>query len=377
MAKKIITVLFAFGTRPEALKMAPLITAMKKRRSTFKVLVCVTGQHRQMLDQVLTMFSIRPDFDLNLMRKEQSLSSLTANIIGKFDQILTSEKPDLLVVQGDTTTTFACSLAAFYRQIRVAHVEAGLRTDDCYSPFPEEINRRMTSLLTFVHYAPTERAKKLLIGEGFSEDRVILTGNTVIDTLLEVEKAVADQNEFFSKNFSFIKASERVVLITGHRRESFGEGFKSICDAVKKLANAYPNIRFIYSVHLNPNVSRVVYENLGGLNNVTLIPPQPYTYFVWLMKRSYLVMTDSGGIQEEAPSLGKPIIIMREKTERMEAVEAGVALLVGTNTEIILKETNRLLTDKDAYEKMALTANPFGDGTASKKIVNHLASLDF
>ncbi len=365
-------ILFAFGTRPEAIKMVPLIIELKNRPEHFLVEVCVTAQHRQMLDQVMALFEIKPDHDMDIMQAGQTLSGLTGRLVAEFDQVLEKSKPDIVIVQGDTSTTFCCALAAFYRQIKVAHVEAGLRTENRYSPFPEEINRRMTANLADWHFPPTQGARRALLKEHYLDDSIFVVGNTVIDALLMVTDKVRQQAEKFEKKFPFLTGDERVVLITGHRRESFGSGFEDICHAIRQLAIANPGERFVYAVHLNPNVQGPVNRILAEVDNIHLIAPQNYFSFVWLMDRSYIILTDSGGVQEEAPSLGKPVVVMRDVTERMEAIEAGTAVLVGAKKEKIVEAIQDLLDNEKIYNKMSQTQNPFGDGKASKYIADIL-----
>ncbi len=368
---KILTV---FGTRPEAIKMAPLVKELNKVKE-FESKVCVTAQHREMLDQVLEVFDIKPDYDLNIMKKNQDLFDVTSNILNGIKKILDDFKPDLVLVHGDTTTTFATALAAFYKKIDVGHVEAGLRTRNIYSPWPEEANRKLTGVLTKYHFAPTNTAKNNLLKEGIKEDNIVVTGNTVIDALfLVLEKIKNDKNleNKIIKNFPFSILDSQFILITGHRRENFGEGFINICEAIKELALKYPDINFIYPVHLNPNVRKPVNEILFDVGNVYLIEPLDYLPFVYLMSKSYLILTDSGGIQEEAPSLGKPVLVMRDTTERPEAVEAGTVKLVGTDKEKIVYEVSKLIEEKQEYDKMSKANNPYGDGKASKKIIKFL-----
>ncbi len=362
-----ISTLFVFGTRPEAIKMAPVVKELASRSDTYDVKVGVTAQHRQMLDQVLNLFDIRPDADLNIMSPNQSLDRIVARAIEGVGKVMDDLKPDFVLVQGDTTTTFVGALAAFHRQIPVAHIEAGLRTHDRYSPFPEEINRQLSSRLTTVHLAPTDGSRQNLIDEGFDEKDVYVTGNTVIDALLDV---AARPFEF--KDPVLTNLPERMILITAHRRESFGEPFMHMCEAIRELAQAYPDVALVYPVHLNPNVRKPVGEILNGLDNVHLIEPMDYEPFVHLMKRSTIILTDSGGIQEEAPSLGKPVLVMREKTERPEGIAAGTVRLVGTDKKVIVDNTRRLLDDEKAYSAMAEAKNPYGDGNASKRIADIL-----
>jgi len=357
--------LFIFGTRPEAIKMAPVIKEFQKD-SLFDVKVCVTAQHRQMLDQVLELFEIKPDFDLDLMKPNQDLYDITSNVLLSLRDIYKSYKPDLVFVHGDTTTTLGAILASFYQKIPVAHIEAGLRTHDIYSPFPEEINRQLSSRLATYHFAPTQNSKKNLLKEGVEETNIFVTGNTVIDALLDVSKHV-QQKEIKIDGYKI--TNRKIILVTGHRRENFGEGFLNICKALKEIALEHHDIDIVYPVHLNPNVQKPVFELLSDISNIYLIKPLDYEPFVYLMSNSYIILTDSGGIQEEAPSLGKPVLVMRDTTERPEAVEAGTVKLVGTNTQTIIKEVEKLLDDKNEYEKMSKAHNPYGDGKASERII--------
>lgn len=361
--------LLVFGTRPEAIKMAPVVRTLQQE-SDFEVRVCVTAQHREMLDQVLQLFEIEPDYDLNMMRPGQTLTDITAAVIQGLEPILQSYQPDLVLVHGDTTTTFATSLAAFYQQVAVAHVEAGLRTGNIYSPWPEEANRKLTSSLTRFHFAPTDQARDNLLAEGVAADRIIVTGNTVIDALLHVRDKIESETvlqQQFERQFNFIDPNKRVMLVTGHRRESFGAGFENICQALLQLSKR-SDLQIIYPVHLNPNVQEPVNRILAGAANIHLIDPQDYLPFVYLMQRCDLLLTDSGGIQEEAPSLGKPVLVMRDTTERPEAVTAGTVLLVGSDTDRIVAEVNRLLEDRACYQQMSVAHNPYGDGEASVRI---------
>lgn len=366
-------VLTCFGTRPEAIKMAPLVREFAARPG-FESRICVTAQHRQMLDQVLAIFSITPDFDLDLMAPDQTLADLTGRVLSKLDPVLDDFAPDLLVVQGDTTTTFAAALGAFYRRIDVAHVEAGLRTGLRYSPFPEELNRQMTSRLAAWHFPPTERAADALRSEGVPDERIFTVGNTVVDALLSVRDRAVEHGLPGHPQLAARLADRRFVLVTGHRRENFGEGFQRICRAIARLAADHPEVDFVYPVHLNPNVQSPVNDLLDGLGNVHLIPPQDYLSFVWLMHGAHLVLTDSGGVQEEAPTFGKPVLVMRDSTERPEAVEAGVALLVATDEDRIVAETKNLLENEASYARMGNAQNPYGDGTAARRIVDVFAS---
>jgi len=369
-------ILIVFGTRPEAIKMAPLVHACEKHmRIDSKV--CVTAQHREMLDQVLDLFEIEPDFDLNIMKPGQTLNDITASILIGLKPILEDFKPDIILVHGDTATTFAASLAAYYQQIAVGHVEAGLRTGNIYSPWPEEANRKLTSAITSHHFAPTAGSKDNLLKEGVSESDIAVTGNTVIDALFWVTGKL-NEDRSLSKNlaaeFEYLDPSKKLILVTGHRRESFGEGFERICEALRQIATMNPQVQILYPVHLNPNVQEPVNRLLDGLSNVFLIEPQKYLQFCYLMRRAWVILTDSGGIQEEAPSLGKPVLVMRETTERPEAVDAGTVKLVGTDVDLIVSQVNILLTDVKAYKNMSLSHNPYGDGTACTKILDFMVS---
>jgi UDP-N-acetylglucosamine 2-epimerase len=370
-------VLTVFGTRPEAIKMAPLVHVLAARRG-LDAKVCVTAQHREMLDQVLELFDIVPDFDLNLMRDGQTLGNLTSGILQSIGEVYDSWQPDAVLVHGDTTTTLAASLAAFYRYIPVGHVEAGLRTGNVWSPWPEELNRRVTDAVASWHFAPTEQAKHNLLSEGSPASRIVLTGNTVIDALLQIKRKLdtdAALRVSVASRYPFLDAARRLVLVTGHRRESFGEPFRHFCEALRQIARTRSGIQIVYPVHLNPNVREPVHSILGDEPNVYLIDPQDYLPFVFLMSRAYLIITDSGGIQEEAPALGKPVLVTRETTERPEAVRAGTARLVGMRTERIVAEVNTLLDDRSQYEAMAHANNPYGDGHASEKIADALETI--
>ena len=362
--------LCVFGTRPEAIKMAPLALQLAADER-FDAKVCVTGQHREMLDQVLSLFDLKPDYDLNIMKPGQDLTDVTAGILTSLKPVLAEFKPDIVLVHGDTATTFAASLAAYYQQIPVGHVEAGLRTGNIYSPWPEEGNRKLTGALATLHFAPTETSRQNLLNEGVGEERILVTGNTVIDALLDVvAKLEASQSlqAQFSQQFNFLQADKKLILVTGHRRESFGGGFERICRALVDTAKAHPEVQVVYPVHLNPNVREPVNRLLQGIENVHLIEPLDYLPFVYLMNRAHLILTDSGGIQEEAPSLGKPVLVMRDTTERPEAVEAGTVKLVGTDTDMIVKHLNLLLSDETAYAAMSRAHNPYGDGRACSRI---------
>lgn len=369
-------VLTVFGTRPEAIKMAPLALALAAD-ARFDAKVCVTAQHREMLDQVLSLFGIEPDFDLNIMKPGQDLTDVTATILRGMKGVFSQFKPDIVLVHGDTATTFAASLAAYYQQIPVAHVEAGLRTGNLYSPWPEEGNRKLTGALAALHLAPTELSSQNLQREGVPPDHIAVTGNTVIDALLGVVNKLngdADLQQRFTEQFKFLSVERRILLVTGHRRESFGDGFERICQALADTANAFPDVDIVYPVHLNPNVREPVNRLLGGITNVYLIEPLDYLPFVYLMNRAYLILTDSGGIQEEAPSLGKPVLVMRDTTERPEAVQAGTVKLVGTEIGAITHHLSELLTDVAAYERMSFAHNPYGNGDACKHILDVLNS---
>ena len=365
-------VLTVFGTRPEGIKMAPLVKALANS-ANIESRVCVTAQHRQMLDQVLELFEITPDYDLNIMKPGQTLSGITSEILTRIEPVLKEFQPDLVLVHGDTSTTFATTLAAYYQRIAVGHVEAGLRTGNIYSPWPEEANRKLTGALANLHLAPTELSQKNLLQEGVDQDTIHVTGNTVIDALLWVKKKL-ETNQGLSQSlrdrFPFLRDDARLVLITGHRRENFGDGFERICAAIRSLASDFPGVDFLYPVHLNPNVREPVGRILQGVTNVHLIEPQDYLPFVYLMTRSYIILTDSGGIQEEAPSLGKPVLVMRDTTERPEAVAAGTVKLVGTDGQQIVEAVTTLLTNEIEYNRMSFSHNPYGDGKACERIVN-------
>nr|WP_217268041.1 UDP-N-acetylglucosamine 2-epimerase (non-hydrolyzing) [Pantoea ananatis] len=363
-----------FGTRPEAIKMAPLVQALAQDPA-FESRLCVTAQHREMLDQVLSLFQLQPDYDLNVMRPEQGLTEITCRILQGMHTVLLDFKPDIVLVHGDTTTTLAASLAAFYQQIPVGHVEAGLRTGDLASPWPEEGNRKLTGHLARLHFTPTLRSRQNLLDENLADDSIVVTGNTVIDALLWVRDRVLDDNEInaqLASRYPFLDDSKKLVLVTGHRRESFGEGFERICSALAQIARQHPHAQIVYPVHLNPNVHEPVNRILRGIDNIVLIDPQEYLPFVWLMNRAWLILTDSGGIQEEAPSLGKPVLVMRETTERPEAVEAGTVKLVGTDTARIVNEVSTLLNDDEAWQTMSRAHNPYGDGEACGRILQAL-----
>ena len=369
-------ILIIFGTRPEAIKMAPLVKEFKKHPKNFETKVCVTAQHREMLDQVLEFFEIEPDYDLDLMKPGQNLYSLTSNIITTLRPVLEEFKPDFVFVHGDTTTTMAGSIAAFYSGAKVCHIEAGLRTFNKISPFPEEINRQITSRIADLHFAPTETSKENLLKENVPEEKIRITGNTVIDALLESVSKVNQNPSYLILNLSDKIGDSDVILVTGHRRENHGEGFIRICEAIKEIAKQKPDVIIIYPVHLNPKVQEPVNRILKHIKNIILIEPLAYQDFIWLMNRSKLIITDSGGVQEEAPSLGKPVLVMRDTTERPEAVEAGTVILVGTQKEMIIKETIDLLSDKIRFESMSSLHNPYGDGSASIQIVKTMKMVE-
>lgn len=368
--------LIVFGTRPEAIKMAPLVQAFSGN-DKFETRVCITAQHREMLDQVLSFFEITPDYDMDLMKPNQNLYSLTGDIITGLKPILEDFQPDYVYVHGDTTTTMATSIAGFYSGAKVCHVEAGLRTFDKRSPFPEEVNRSVTGSIADYHFAPTEKSRSNLLNEAIADKNILVTGNTVIDALNYSSEKVSGEysDDEIKKVSEIIESDKRIILVTGHRRENHGQGFINICTALKEIAVQNPDTQIIYPVHLNPNVQKPVYELLDGISNVMLIDPLSYPAFVWLMNRSYMIITDSGGVQEEAPSLGKPVLVMRNTTERPEAVDAGTVLLVGTDTEKIISEASTLLNNKEAYERMGMLHNPYGDGLAAKRIVEFIEQI--
>lgn len=369
-------VLSVFGTRPEAIKMAPVVKALVED-PYFDAKVCVTAQHRQMLDQVLELFDIKPDFDLDLMKTDQSLGDITGNVLNGMRDVFSQWRPDMVLVHGDTTTTLSASLSAYYAKVSVGHVEAGLRTGDKYSPWPEEMNRHLTGALADLNFAPTERARENLLHEGVPSERIHITGNTVIDALLRVEGRIRSDSvlrEWLATQFSFLDSGKRLVLVTGHRRENWGAGFDQICHAIADIA-LRENVQVVYPVHLNPHVQEPVRRILSGLDNVFLLDPQSYLPFVYLMHRCTLVLTDSGGIQEEAPSLGKPVLVMRDTTERPEALVAGTAKLVGTDRERIAREVGTLLDDKNVYQAMSEAHNPYGDGSSAHRIAAFLKKL--
>lgn len=374
-------VLVVFGTRPEAIKMAPLVKEFKKNSKNFETRVCVTAQHRQMLDQVLEIFDIVPEYDLNVMKTGQDLYDITANVLVGIRGVLADFKPDIVFVHGDTSTTFSASLAAFYSKIKVGHIEAGLRTYDIYSPWPEEGNRQLTGVLANYHFAPTPQSGKNLLKEGKDQKDIYITGNTVIDSLMYVLQRIKNQPELQEKiksrifNQYQLDQTRKIILVTGHRRENFGQGFINICEGLKEIAQNNPNIDIVYPVHLNPNVQQPVNDILSSINNIYLIDPLQYEEFIYLMNQSYFIITDSGGIQEEAPSLGKPVLVMRDTTERPEAITAGTVKLVGCDKETIVTEAEKLLHDENEYEIMSRAHNPYGDGKACERIVQLIQEL--
>ncbi len=383
MKKKMLKrILIVFGTRPEAIKMAPLIKEFENYKNDFEVKVCVTAQHRSMLDQVLDIFDINVDYDLDIMKHDQDLYDVTSKVLLNLRNVLREINPELVLVQGDTTTTFATSLASFYEKISIGHVEAGLRTGNIYSPWPEEMNRKLTSCIAKYHFPPTETSKKNLLDEGVDPQSLFVTGNTVIDALFMVVERIKDDKMLTNRikseinqkgyNVSNIYNGKKLILVTGHRRENFGEGFINICEALKEVAIRYEEFDILYPVHLNPNVQKPVYKILSDLKNVFLIEPIDYLPFVYLMSKSYIIITDSGGVQEEAPSLGKPVLVMRDTTERPEAVDAGTVKIVGTDKDRIVKETGLLIENRKIYNEMSKAHNPYGDGKACQRILNIL-----
>ncbi len=366
MSRK-IKVISVFGTRPEVIKSAPVVKELRKYPKSIESKVIISAQHRKMVDQFLGLFNIKADFDLNIMKPNQTLFDVTGRCLKKLEDILRKERPHLILVQGDTTTAFTASLAAYYLKIKVGHIEAGLRTDDKYRPFPEEMNRRLVSVIGDFHFSPTEKARQNLIREGTNPSNIYVTGNTVIDSLLEVAKRKFKFDDPFLQKLC--SGKKRIILVTAHRRESFGKPLESICEAIKEIARLY-DVEIAYPVHLNPNVQAPVRKILGGIKNIHLIEPLEYEPFIHLMKRSYIVLTDSGGVQEEAPSLGKPVLVMREVTERPEGIKAGCAKLVGMDRKKIISAVKKLLDSRSAYDKMAKAVNPYGDGKAAKRIVD-------
>ena len=376
-------VLIVFGTRPEAIKMAPLVKAFQKYSTRFETRVCVTAQHREMLDQVLELFDITPEYDLNIMKAGQDLYDVTSNVLQGMKDVLSDFKPEIVFVHGDTSTTFAAALASFYQQIKVAHVEAGLRTGNIYSPWPEEANRQLTTQITAFHFAPTSTSRSNLLKENVNEKNIVVTGNTVIDALflaldkiknnVQLEKQIIQQ---LSENNYLLIPKQKIILVTGHRRENHGQGFINICTALKEIALQNPNFDIVYPVHLNPNVQKPVKELLSNIDNIYLIKPLQYEQFIYMMDKAYFIITDSGGVQEEAPSLGKPVLVMRDTTERPEAVDAGTVKLVGTNTALIISKAQKLIDDTTAYRVMSKASNPYGDGNACEKIVNFIGNAN-
>lgn len=376
-------VLIVFGTRPEAIKMAPLVKAFQKYSTRFETRVCVTAQHREMLDQVLELFDITPEYDLNIMKAGQDLYDVTSNVLQGMKDVLSDFKPEIVFVHGDTSTTFAAALASFYQQIKVAHVEAGLRTGNIYSPWPEEANRQLTTQITAFHFAPTSTSRSNLLKENVNEKNIVVTGNTVIDALflaldkiknnVQLEKQIIQQ---LSENNYLLIPKQKIILVTGHRRENHGQGFINICTALKEIALQNPNFDIVYPVHLNPNVQKPVKELLSNIDNIYLIKPLQYEQFIYMMDKAYFIITDSGGVQEEAPSLGKPVLVMRDTTERPEAVDAGTVKLVGTNTALIISKAQKLIDDATAYRVMSKASNPYGDGNACEKIVNFIGNAN-
>ena len=373
MKNKVLTIV---GTRPEAIKLAPVVLELKHRQDLFDSPVCVTAQHREMLDQSLALFGIKPDYDLDIMSPGQTLAQVTARAMEGLDNAVSQEKPDLILVQGDTTTAFCGALAGYYHQIKVGHVEAGLRTGNKYAPFPEEINRCLVGRIADLHFAPTEQARQTLLNEGILDTTVFVTGNTVIDALLWVRERVRATPPELPKGLFEATTGQQIILVTGHRRESFGDGFDNICHAIREIADVFPNVAFVYPVHLNPNVREPVNCILGGHPRIHLIAPLSYAPFVWLMDRATIVLTDSGGVQEEAPCLGKPVLVMRETTERPEGIIAGNALLVGVQRDRIVDGLRQLLCDPERRAEMAAVNNPYGDGLAAKRIVDILSEME-
>jgi UDP-N-acetylglucosamine 2-epimerase (non-hydrolysing) len=373
MAKR--KVLTIFGTRPEAIKLIPVLRELERRPDQFATRVCVTSQQREMQDQVLKLFEIRPDYDLDIMTSDQTLVQITAQMIDKLGGVVSKEQPDIVLVQGDTTTAFCGALVGFYHRLKVGHVEAGLRTGNKYAPFPEEINRRLISRLADYHFAPTEHARDTLLEEGVPPSSIFITGNTVVDALLWVRERIRESLPDLPKGLKEIMEGHRLILVTGHRRESFGEGFKNICSAILQVAEDFSDVMFIYPVHLNPNVRQPVNRILGTHPRVKLIEPLPYISFIWLMDQAEIVLTDSGGVQEEAPYLGKPVLVMREETERPEGIQTGNTILVGTQQERIAEELTRLLKYPEARLEMAKVTNPFGDGKTANRIADILAAV--
>tara|TARA_B100001175_G_scaffold317268_1_gene333549 strand:+ start:4868 stop:6016 length:1149 start_codon:yes stop_codon:yes gene_type:complete len=377
---KIKKVMFAFGTRPEAIKMAPLIKAFQDEKN-FETRVCVSAQHRQMLDQVLKMFDIKPDFDLNIMKPDQDLFDVTTKVLAGMKKVLNDYSPDIIFVHGDTTTTSACSLAAFYNKIKIGHIEAGLRTGNIYSPWPEEANRKITGVLADYHFAPTTTSENNLLKENINKKNILVTGNTVIDALYLMIEKIENNPRLKSRILELISSQyklfddKKIILVTGHRRENFGHGFRNICNALKTIADNNPDFDIVYPVHFNPNVQKPVREILSNAKNIHLIEPLSYECFIYMMSKSFFIITDSGGIQEEAPSLGKPVLVMRDSSERPEAIKAGTVKLVGTDYAKIIEESQKLIDDENEYNKMSKAYNPYGDGKASLKVLNFIKSI--
>lgn len=360
--------MIVFGTRPEAIKLCPLVLELRKRPRKFKTIVCVTAQHREMLDQVLALFGVVPDVDLNLMTRNQSLNDIMTSCLSEITKTIKKEKPHLVIVQGDTTTTFAAAFAAFYNKVAIGHVEAGLRTNCKYLPFPEEVNRKLTSAIADIHFAPTQKTKMNLLHEGISQKNIFITGNTVIDALLFIKRKITHEHRTY-KELKEINFKKKIILVTGHRRENFGSGFNNICHALRQIAKRNSTIEIVYPVHLNPNVRKPVRNILSGIKNIKLLEPLDYEAFIYLMDKSFFIISDSGGIQEEAPSLGKPVLVTRTSTERFEAIESGTVKLVGTNKKKIIAEAQKLIDNRSYFKKMSIIKNPYGNGDACKKII--------
>jgi len=372
--KNKINILLCMGTRPEGIKLAPVVELLKKQSNTFKFKICSTGQHKEMLDQVFSFFEVNPDYDLNLMTKDQSLGYLSSRILNKMNEVLDSTNPDLILIQGDTTTAFLTALSGFYRGVKVGHVEAGLRTYDKYNPFPEEINRQLISRVANFHFAPTKKAYDNLVSENINNKNIAITGNTIVDAILWGIKKILNSKKTM-ENKELLKGLNRdrkIILVTMHRRESFGREIENVCKALKIISGKYEGIQIVYPVHLNPNIRKPVFKLLGKADNIKLIDPLDYESFLWLMSRSYFIITDSGGVQEEAPTLKKPVLVIRKKTERTESVDMGISKLVGTETRNIINNISELLDDKDSYKKMVSDKNPYGDGNAAKKILDFI-----
>jgi len=372
--KNKINILLCMGTRPEGIKLAPVVELLKERPDTFKFKICSTGQHKEMLDQVFNFFEINPDYDLNLMTKDQSLDYLSSQILNKMNRILDSANPDLILIQGDTTTAFLTALSGFYRGVKVGHIEAGLRTYDKYNPFPEEINRQLISRVADLHFAPTRKAYDNLVNENVNNQNIIITGNTIVDVILWGTKKILNSKKTLEDKgpLKGLDRDRKIILVTMHRRESFGREIENVCKALKIISGKYEGIQIVYPVHLNPNIRKPVFKLLGKADNIKLIDPLDYESFLWLMSRSYFIITDSGGVQEEAPTLKKPVLVIRKKTERTESVDMGISKLVGTETRNIINNISELLDDKDSYKKMVSDKNPYGDGNAAKKILDFI-----